>query len=402
MKKLVLSLAAATLIFASCTQEETTSVIKENPNAIGFDLSTGKTGTRAATNNLAALQGDATGIGVYATNTSEAAEFIANAAYKWDSSAAKWGWADTEQDWPTTEAGYPISFYAYYPKGSTTLTTALTYQYNITTNIANQKDLLAAKQTGIVNRPASSNVALDFKHILSKVDFKITAGAGMTVEVQSIAVHSAGSIRTFNYSLLSWNTAAPTSNQNYKYMSAPVVSGNIFEGHSPATAANVTSTSGSLMLLPQDFTSRAWNKTEATIDDSSFIEVVYRMYETTNSKDVVGFTDAKNHPDYNEATDSALAGQPLFVKVGFPLPTTWAMGKAYTYTIYLGTPSSSGGNVVDPDFVDPGGNDTDLPVVDPNDHHPIPVPDPIVDVNEPIGFTVSVTDWSDASGIGLQ
>jgi hypothetical protein len=401
MKKLVLSLAAAALLFASCTQEETTSVItNENPNAIGFDLSTGKTGTRATTNNLAALQGDASGIGIYATNTSAAAEFIDNLAYKWD--GTKWAWSGDEQKWPTTEAGFPINFYAYFPKAGTNLSTTLTQQYSIVASPANQKDLLAAKQAGVANRPASSNVALNFKHILSKVDFKVTAGSGMTVDVQSIAVHSAGSVRTFNYGTMTWSGEAPATNVNYSYMVAPVNAANVFVGQSPASAAAVTGTSGSLMLLPQDFSARAWDKTEPTLSTASYIEVVYRMTETMSGKDVVGYTNASNHPDYDPTTDSALAGQPLFVKVGFPLPTVWTMGKAYTYTIYLGTPNSSGGNVVDDNFVDNNGDDTDLPVVDPNDHHPIPTPDPIVDVDKPIGFTVSVTDWSDASGIGLQ
>jgi hypothetical protein len=402
MKKLFLIFAAGALMLVGCTQEQPTSVITENPNAIGFHFSTGKTGTRAATNNLAALKGDTNGIGIYATNTSSSAEFIANVAYKWDNGNSKWAWDGTDQDWPSTEAGYPINFYAYYPKSGTNLTTTLSQPYTIVTNPANQKDLLAANQTGIATRPSSSDVALDFKHILSKIDFKMAVGAGMTADVQSIAVHSAGSVRTFDYSTLTWSGTAPTTNVNYSYMVAPVVSANIFPGQSPVSPVAVTGTSGSLMLLPQDFSSRAWDKKEATISTSSYIEVVYRMTETASGKDVVGFTDASNHPNYNASTDSALAGLPLFVKVGYPLPTVWTMGKAYTYTIYLGTPSASGGNVVDPDFVDNGGNDTDLPVVDPNDHHPIPVPDPIVDVDKPIGFTVSVSDWSDASGIGLE
>jgi hypothetical protein len=405
MKKLVLSLAAATLLFASCTKEETTSVIADkNPNSIGFDLSTGKAGTRAATANLAALKGDASGIGIYATNTSSATEFIANAGYKWNASGSKWGWDGTEQAWPTTEDGYPINFYAYYPKSGTTLSTTLTAQYNIGQNTvaSPQKDLLAANQTGIVNRPASSNVALNFKHILSKVDFKVKAGAGMTVEVQSIAVHSAGSIRTFDYSTLTWNTAAPTTNVNYSYMAAPVVPANIFAGQSPAVANSVTGTSGSLMLLPQNFSARAWDKTAATISTASYIEVVYRMTETATGDDVVGYTNAKNHPDFDETTNAALDGKPLFVKVGFPLNTNWLMGKAYTYTINLGTPSSSGGNLVDDNFMDENGDDSGLPVVDPSDEDEKNIPDPIVDITKPIDFTVSVTDWTDASGVTLE
>jgi hypothetical protein len=400
MKKFVLIFAAAALMFVGCTQEKPLSVVTENPNSIGFDMSTGKTGTRATTNNLAALKADATGIGIYATNTSSSAEYIANIAYKWDTSGSKWVWNGTEQTWPTTEDGYPLNFYAYFPKSGTSLTTALTQSYTIVTNPANQKDLLAANHTGVITRPSSSNVSLDFKHMLSKVDFKMAVGAGMTAYIQSIAVHSAGSIRTFNYGTLTWNATAPTANANYSYMVAPVSPSNEFIGQSPVTPAAVTGSSGSLMLMPQDFTSRAWDKKEGTIATSSYIEVVYRMIETQTGKDVVGFTDATNYPDY-ATVGNGVTGS-LFVKVGYPLDTNWAMGKAYTYTIYLGTPSASGGNLVNPNFVEDNGSDSGLPVVDPSDDTPIPVPDPIVDVDKPIGFTVSVSDWTDATGVPLQ
>jgi hypothetical protein len=401
MRKLVLTLAAAALLFASCTKEETTSFItNENPNAIGFDFSTGKLGTRAASNDLTALKGDTDGIGIYATNGSTPAEFIANVAYKWNSTTSKWAWDGTDKTWPTTEDGYPINFYAYYPKSSVTLTAeVMTKEYTVGTTMADQKDFLAAKQTGVMTRPSSSNVALDFKHILSKVDFKVMAGSGMTAEVQSITLKNAFSVRTFDYSTAAWATAAATTGADYAYMSAPVITANKFPGTTPAAAVAVTGTSGSLMLIPQDFSTRAWDKKGAPTTSDTYIEVVYRMYETATGKDVVGFTDATKDPDYTGG--AAASPGPLFVKVGYPLNTVWEMNKAYTYTIYLGTPDASGGNIVDPNFVDPSGGDSGLPVVDPDDPSPtptpLPVPSPIVDGSKPIGFTVSVSDWTDSA-----
>jgi hypothetical protein len=82
----------------------------------------------------------------------------------------------------------------------------------------------------------------------------------------------------------------------------------------------------------------------------------------------------------------------LFLKVGYALPTNWQMGKAFTYTIYLGTPDASGGNLVSDKFIDKDGNETDLPVIYPDTKDPINVPDPI-NQNKPIGFVVSVVDW---------
>jgi hypothetical protein len=99
-----------------------------------------------------------------------------------------------------------------------------------------------------------------------------------------------------------------------------------------------------------------------------------------------------------------LNGTPLFVKVGFPLPTNWEQSKTYTYTIYLGTPTASGGILIDGNFIDNTGAATDLPVVYPNPNppfEPILPGEPIVDLDQPITFTVEVTGWSNASGISI-
>lgn len=396
-----MGLATAALIFASCAKDETTSVNQNNPDAIGFDLSTGK--TRAVTSNLATLQGDANGFGVYATNGATPAEFIGNKAYKYNNSA--WAWADEDIMWPSTTAGYPVNFYAYHPLSETTLSTTLTASYTIGATIAAQKDLLAANHTNVVARPSSSDVTLNFKHMLSKVDFKVVAGAAETVEVQSIAVKNAGSVRTFDYSTLAWATAAATTPASFSYMTAPAKTANQWDGD--GTTANVVTsdeTNGSLMLMPQDFSTIAWDPESATAEadltSKSYIEVVYRIFETTSEKNVVGYTDATDHPQY-ATLGSDVTGN-LFVKVGYSLPTEWLMGKAFTYTIYLGTPNASGGNLVFPNFIEDDGSDSGLPVVSPGTGEGKDVPDPIFDTDEPIGFVVSVDDWTNANGVDLK
>jgi hypothetical protein len=257
-------------------------------------------------------------------------------------------------------------------------------------------------------------VALDFKHILSKVQFQIQAGVGMTVEVQSIKIVKAGSVREFDYSDLTWEPTAAATPQNYSYLVASDAHA-AFVGPTSGTssAAAVTGTSGSLMLIPQTFT--AWNKAAATITTASYIEVVYRMIETTGGKDVVGYTDATKYnagetEDYawhysasNPAYDDedAPTGN-LFVKVGYPFNTTWEMGKSYTYTINLGTPSASGGNLTDDYFIDEEGGTTLLPVIHPDTEEDIDVPDPIVDTDQPIDFIVTVGEWTEITAIPLE
>lgn len=396
-QKLFWGLAAVALIFSSCSNnEEILNNEKGNPGSIGFEVSTGK--TRAVTSNLATLQASSTGFGVYATNGASALEFIKNEGYLYQGNL--WKWAVTDQDWPLTSAGYPINFYAYFPKNGLSLNSTLKSTYTIDADPANQVDYLAARQAGIASRPASGKVSFDFKHILSKIDFKVVTGAAVSVEVQSIAVKNVGNSGEFDFSSMTWSQAPGTFLQSHSYMRAPASQANMFVGKT--TATDVTGSSGSLMLMPQNLTGRAWTPTAAPTSSDSYIEVVYRVKETAApGKDLVGFSDATKHPDYAASSMNPKPAGPLFVKVGFTLPTNWQMGKAFTYTIYLGTPNTSGGNLVTDKFIDVDGNETDLPVKYPDTGTPINVPSPIVD-NKPIGFIVSVTDWGTPSNVDVQ
>lgn len=379
---MILGFLAIALISVSCSKNEVSSV-NNDVNAINFDVTTGK--TRANVVDLAGLQG--VGFGVFATNTSSSLTFIGNEGYVYVGGAWKW---DTTNPimWPTTETDFPINFYAYYPKTETTLTSALTANYTIAATPAAQIDFLAANQTDVIIRPSSGNVSLAFKHMLSKINFKVVTGTHVTVEVQSITVKNAGNTGTFNYAALGWSTLPSSGTLSYNYMQAPLNDpANVFIGATTATA--VTGSSGSLMLMPQDFSSRAWNNTVGGLANQSYIEVVYRIYETATGKDVVGLTDATDHAGNS---DSHVNGS-LFVKVGYSLSTNWLMGKAYTYTIYLGD-GSSGGSLVDDKYVDEDGNGTDLPV-GPG------ITDPIFPL-APIGFNVSVEDWGNENGIPLE
>jgi hypothetical protein len=124
------------------------------------------------------------------------------------------------------------------------------------------------------------------------------------------------------------------------------------------------------------------------------------MYETASPyNDVMGFTDATKHPDYAELGEGETGA--LYVKVGYPLPTNFAMGKTHIYTIYLGTPSASGGNLVEETFIDKDGGATDLPVIDPKTREDKEIPEPIVDLDQPVDLILTVGGWSNASGIAI-
>lgn len=389
----MLCVVAALMILASCTNDE---VINENipvPDAVGFDVSTGK--TRASVADVSVLEASS-GFGVYATKKSVAEVYIDNKTYVFEGGA--WKWDGQTIKWPDNDADYPMSFYAYYPKGSVTLDSEVKAEVEIAATPKDQVDLLSAVRTGVVVRPSSSKVTMDFKHMLSKIGFSVKTGAGVTVDVQSIAVRNVGNKGKFDYANQTWTVAPSVFASSYDFMKAPLSVDNIFTG--VTTDKAVIGSDGYFMLMPQDLSvsGRAWDKTAANLGTQSYIEVVYRIFETGTGDNVVGYTDAVKHPSN---TSSSVTGA-LFVKVAYPLPTNWEPGKAFTYTIHLGTSNGSGGNLIAGNFVDENGNDSGLPVVIPETEDPITVPNPIFDTDKPIGITVSVDAWDNMTAQDIK
>ena len=390
--QILVGLTIMTLMFAGCSMDEVSSINNSDANSIGFELSTGK--TRAELVDIEALYRNANGFGVFATNGASPATYIDNEAYKYENGA--WKWAAISHNWPEKDTEYPVNFYAYFPADKTTLTTpSLAAQYTIAESPAQQVDYLAANSVGVTSKPVSGDVLLKFNHILSKIDFKVITGSNVTVEVQSIAVRNVGNTGTFSFQSLLWASSPAKWEASFSYLTAPVKDANKFAGRTDPKGADVSGSSGSLMLMPQNLSGRSWYplpKKEETLHNLnilSYIEVVYRVYETGNKNDLVGFSDASDHPDYTGGVTG-----PLFVKVGYPLPTNWEMGKAYTYTIHIGDGSSSGGNLIEKYFIDRNGEKTTLVVVYPGTNKPIEPPDPIFPKNNVIGFVVSVEDWN--------
>jgi len=381
-----MGLTVTALTLASCSKDEISSVNNLDGKAIGFEISTGK--TRAGVSNLDVLQHDAEGFGVFATNGASKNVFIDNEVYRYDGA---WRWAADKVMWPAEEDGYPVNFYAYYPLKNITLNEHLTTHYTVADTPEEQVDLLATNQTDVMVKPVSGDVSLAFKHILSKIDFKVVTGAFATVEVQSIAIKNVGNTGVFNFARLDWSTQPVEWSSQYNYMEAPVKTANIFAGET--TPKDVTGSSGSLMLMPQDLSLRGWDKAIETIGTLSYIEVVYRAYDSQTGEDIVGFTNVDDYPDY----EGEVSG-PLFVKVGYPLPTLWLMGKAFTYTIFIADGNSSGGNLVEENFIDENGDDTDIPVINPETGEPVEPPAPVFPGNT-IGFMVSVEGWDETGNI---
>ena len=393
------------LIATSCSKDEVSSIYNHDDNVIGFEVSTGK--TRAGVATVSAITGSTRGIGIFAFN-GDKSFIIDHEAYVYD--AGRWKWSNEGQDftyWPEEDDDYPINFYAYFPNTlDRKIDDKLESEYVIESTPKEQKDYLAARSINVAQKPTLGYVPLPFKHILSKIDFKIVTGAEVTVFVQSIAVRNVGEEGTFNYSVMNWN-AKPAGYEylsGYNFMTAadPM---NVFEAQ--ISSEWIEGSSGSLMLMPQDLSKRGWDKDHKdaieNLKDESYIEVVYRVHLNDVKKtDIVGFTDATNYPKYDDLPYDRKVTGALFVKVGYPLPTHWEMGKSYAYTVYIADGESSGGNLIEGNFIDENGNTTTLPVVDPQTGVPIVPPGPIFPDSEVIGFTITVGAWDAQDDIPLQ
>ena len=351
--------------------------------------------------------------------------------------------------YPAARDGNSDAEYAPAPTKTDDVVNVNTLEATITigSTAAKQEDYLAANSTGIT-RPMAT-VPLAFKHITTKINFGVIAAAGTKSYVQQMNINNVKNTGKYNYVATGdgdpvvkhWTSTAftaPKPAYNYYGTITPEAAG----GSAKATKEFSCATNGTegaasffdassepiaaaahLMLLPQKYT-QVWtpekysgsqtatsgNQTNSSDNTpagltitplKAYIGSVYRMTDgvENNEKDLVGFTNASNHPNFKDLSaekQAVLNGKPLFVKVGFPLATgdnpvfSWTMGKAYTYNIALGQLDSSGGYILDDRYYDEKGNPTDLTIdgKDPGD----PV------LKGEIHFHVTVGEWTDGQG----
>ncbi|MFI3286525.1 MAG: fimbrillin family protein [Rikenellaceae bacterium] len=394
MKKITFILASCALCAVSCSQNESVDfAVPTTDNVIGFMSNT----SRATTLTLDALEDDTNGFVVYGINalTNGAWYQYIDGTNNYAFANNNWGWANADKKpvWPTagTDGEYPVNFYAYYTQAdaadysvdnSSESKLAITY----TAPSALQHDLLTAKASTKA-RPAGDKLPLTFKHILSKVKFQITVGDQFTVHTQSIGFNDVCNSRGYLLATEAWGDQAASSD-SYPYLltKEPAIV-------SPAT---IEGDNGDLMLLPQ--TTRSWDPTSGVVSDSR-IELIYRAVDGTT--DVVGYTLAESHPKYDptNADHTKYKGQPLFVKVGYPVGDSdnnlvLASGMSYNYNIKMGMDGATNGYVASEYLYDQDGNETTLEV-DSKD-----VGDPITDGY--INFTVDVNEWAPETGSDIM
>jgi hypothetical protein len=421
MKRIILTLLLPVLLPVGCAKNEITEVNISARDVVGFATTT----LRSAVVGLGTMQNDGAGFRVYAVSNSSPSNWYNDGAggvidgsnnYRY---AGSWGWTGQAPKWPASLNDYPMTFYALYPAAPAGLTLSpaatspslfqFTYQVQAENN---QVDLLAAKATANL-KPASGKLPLTFRHLLSKINFGVTTGQGTAAYVQALGIFNVGDKRTCDFIATNWTAAQPTlydANYTYYGVFPPNPTGNmtILAPQPFSTPATAVSESADpfygnlhdkhLMLMPQ--TAVAWSPAPGAAPANAYICVVYRL-EVQNNPNAVGWADAATHPGY---TGSALEQQgytgPLYVKAGFPLPTTagnsftWEMGLGYTYHIGLGTAGSCNGYIVDTYYYDKYGNRTGLEIGNGKK-----TGDKIQDGY--IRVTLDVTDWDSLPGVEI-
>ncbi len=430
MKKLFVTIAAAGLMLAGCTKNETRGYDVQDPDVIGFSSST----SRAAVNDLASLTGDGNGFIVYATAVNAPGTWYqyVDGANNYVYDDPNWKWAVNNAEWPTGDGAYPMNFYAMYPNAPSSVSTGTSLSSDITINAAAalQVDMLAAKATA-EGKPASGKISLTFDHILSKVNFGIIPGHDMVPEVLTVAIKNVHSKSLYNYMLKQWSGSTSTS-ASYDYYRqlldpdgpGPELVPFTAEGTdteeatvSPiyTTTTTPTAAAANLMLMPQSPTTgapAAWDPAGNNLSTNTYIEVIYRITHKDGSN-YIGYTLGEQYlTKYGPGEDGYswrnysglgegdnLYNGALYIKVGFPVTVEWIQGKGYAYNICLGTADSTNGYYITNTYYDDSGADTSIPVIGDDGKTVIPN-DPVT--SGTINFLIQVLKWDDTNPTTIQ
>ncbi len=346
MKKHLFFIAAAALVLASCSQDETIEV--NTSEAISFRTFVNAQ-TRAADITTASI----TEFNVTAMNGSNS--YFDNVTFTKDANGTFN--SETPYYWPTGN----LDFYAYSPisNSQVTRTDYKTFTVTPSATLADQVDLVYANTDGKTKASNGSNgVALNFRHTGSKIVFQVkNTAANMKFEVTGWKVGYLDNEGTFTYADASTdgNNSAQLASSDWSNntdCSADNTYTNTLSAVSVEASATAADLTGEMILIPQ-------TTTAATAYAAA----------TAESK-VNGSYVALEIKIMNNDTAGTLIQDKTWAI--WPVAFTWEPGKKYTYTIDL-----AGGGYYETNA------DTDADL------------DPILE-NAIIKFvSVTVDDWAD-------
>lgn len=338
----------AVVAMASCSKDASTEM--NTGRGIDFRAAMGTRATEVTTASIqqfyvTALDKNSANFFTDVEFTKDGAYFVSSPLYYWPSD------------------GSNLSFYAYSPSAadlnasvsidgaSKTLT-----DYAPAAAIADQQDLISATATGNKDNEASG-VALTFSHRLSQIEMKgKNTHEGYVYKIQGVRIGQPVSKGTFDFGTSAWSLGGDKANYELTYAGEEVTLG--------AEAASLMSDAGNAMLLPQALT--AWDPAtdKTNTNKGAYLAVLINI----TTKDGARVYPAEAVGEYDWA---AVA-----------IDTNWEAGKKYVYTLDF----SNGAGQVDPEKPTPEDPDED----------PFNPGDDIIG-SDGIKFTVTVTDWAEAT-----
>ncbi|MGM9846666.1 MAG: fimbrillin family protein [Muribaculaceae bacterium] len=362
--------AIAVLALASCSNEKVVELSQDQ--AIKFTATTGKATSRAADgycNNVKPGE-----FNVWASAQSK--NYFANEAYKDNGSGTYVQEDDILRYWP--ESG-TVSFFATKNENGTPVWTYDTPSlgftgYTVEAKPAAQKDFIYAAALNVAKPAADAankNVALNFRHALSQIEFQAkNQNSKIYVEIDEVKVVNVNSKGDFviststtnNYQdhnlgdaadtdtrsgRCSWSEQSDKTSYTASFTAVKVGSG--------ATSLTVTDATGefnanTMYLLPQTLT--AWDQAAGAAKaagqaNSYFIvkALIYNVAGETVSKDNDVVVWGKN-----TGTEETPVWATKEIAIPVPASTTWEDGKRYVYTFVFTTTGNGG---YDPDYNTP-------------------------------------------------
>lgn len=261
MKKLFLFAAITILGLASCTDEQIEGNKNDPSKKIQFKTIIGKNNFLKAT-ELTTTGLQTSGFTVTALNT-ELLDFGGTNPYtsyidqlSVTYSASAWSYTGTYY-WP--EDSKKLSFFAYggdaVTSWATTTPSYPSFSYTIGATAALQKDLVAAKALNQIDM--TDALALDFKHILTQINFSIKGAVpALIYVVKKIEIIGAKNSGTYTYNAGTGVWTAQAGTESYTYFDGSITPTTIASGTTTFTSFGTGEGTGTtaLMLMPQDIT----------------------------------------------------------------------------------------------------------------------------------------------------
>lgn len=330
---------------------------------------------RAGEFDLAALKG--TGFTVSAFGNG--ATYFSNKTVKKEATGDQWAPEDGDILWP----GFELDFVAYANLGKyatpTIEQTGSKLELTTPTKVAEQTDVIVARDKGNSADHATTGVPLNFKHVLSQVEVKAVNSSTTDYKIKVAGVKIGRIVKkaTFTYPV---NTKSTTTLSGYALDTDKETFAAAMEGAQElsATAVSLMGTDGNFMLIPQTLTKwdAAKHRTDGTDNKGVYLSVLLNI--TTKEGVNIYPTDGKY----------AWAATPLEIAGGLE------PGKKYVITLDF----KDGAGYQDPEMGKPTGF-TPATGVEISDSPVSPAaskPGTPILSNQVVKFTVTVEKWKNS------